>query len=712
MRIFIKVLFALVLFVSFSFAKSAFAMAPTFSLTTDPNNSSYVQINVTGDANSGVILRYYSTTASGQLMHSIGVTNASGNFSGSIALTDYNITQNSAVGVTVNGQSSSNTTWPYTSSTATTTFSLSQGSVVLTIGQSTTITTSNTTSNALYLSSNTNPQVANIAFNGNQITVTGLSTGQTTANICVINSSSSQNCASLYILTQGASSQLLFSQNNTSIISGQNIQINITGGNGFYQVQNNTNASLISTSLNGPVLTLYANGSTGSTTVTVCSTDMNACGVVNASIGTYTSSGTGLSFSQSYPTITTNQTAVINISGGYGAYYVSSNSNSSIVQTYISTSTVTLYGNAPGTASVTVCAPSGQCGIISANVVASSGGVLTLSQTSVGLTVGQVISVTITGGTVPYSVIQNNDGKAQYSLSGSTVTVTGVSSGSSSATVCSAAGGCIVLNASVSSSSSGSAVSGVQPVFSQNNVSINTNQTTAIYLTGNGGYYVSNNSNPAIITASISGNSLVISGIAVGSANISVCQTGGQCNTLYVTVSNAAVSTVSSVPVTFDKTSVSLNEGGSTIVNVTGGSGVGYYISYNSSLDVIGVYVNASSLIITGKSAGSGTISVCSSANVCASLAISVTAAYKAPVYTAPTETTTVYKFTKALKLGSTGTEVTQLQKKLKELGFLSGSATGYYGSLTAAAVKKFQKLHKLEQLGSVGPGTRAELNK
>ena len=708
MNIFRKLFLLSVLLVTFAFSGKVFAMTPTISLSIISNDSNNVQINVTGDANSGVVLSYYSTSASGPQMKSIGTTNSSGVFSGTIGLSDFNITQNSAVGVFVNGLGSSNISWPYASnSSATTNLTFNQSSAVLSVGQSSIITASNNGSNSLYLSSNSNPQIANISFSGNQITVTGLSVGQTTANVCVINSGASSNCASLYIVIQSASSQgLSFSQNNTSIISGQNVQINITGGNGFYQIQNNSNSSIMSTSLNGPVLTVYANGTSGSSTITVCSTDMSACGVVNASVGTYTTSGTGLSFTTNYPTIFTGNTSVINITGGYGTYYVSSNSNSTFAQTYISSNTITIYGNNPGTDSITVCAPSGECGVITATVVASSGGALTLSQNNISLISGQVLSTNVSGGTAPYSIIQSNDGIVQYSLSGSVITITGVKSGSSSATVCSSAGGCIVLNVTVTSNSS--SVSGVQPVFSQNNVSINTNQTTAIYLSGNGGYYLSNNSNPNVLSATISGNSLILSAITVGSANISVCQTGGQCNTLYATVSNSITSTVNSVPITFDKTFIDVKVNGSSLVNISGGSGVGYYVSYNSNPDAVGVYVSSNSLNVTGKKSGTGTLSVCSSTNVCGSISVTVESQNQVVNIT----TNSKFIFTKPLKLGQSGNEVTELQKKLKEDGIYAGPITGYYGNLTLTAVKKYQKLHKLDQLGSVGPGTRAALNK
>ena len=706
-----KISFTFIFFTLLFFANNVFALTPTVSVMADPNNNSMATLNVTGDANSSVILYYYSTNTSGPQVHYIGNTNSNGSLSLSLALSDYNITQNSAIYTTVNGQQSASVAWPFSSSiTSSNTLTFSQTSLVTQTGQSSTVTASNNGTYLIYLSSNTNPQVANFLISGNQITVNGLTSGQTTANFCLISSASSNsNCASIYVIVQNSGAQsLTFSQNNTSIISGQNVQINISGGNGFYQVQNNSSSTAISTSLNGPTLTLYANGTTGSTTIMICSTDMNACGTVNASIGTYTTSGTGLSLSSTYPTISTGQTQTININGGYGNYYISSNSNANVIQTYLSTSTVTLYGNTPGNSTVVICSPSGYCGTIVATVVSISGGALALSQNSLSLITGQINSVSISGGTVPYSVIQNDSGIAQYSLSGNALTVTGIASGSSSATICSAGGACVTLTVTVTSSTGG-VVYGVQPAFSQNNFSLNTNQTTAVYLSGNGGYYISNNSNKNILSASISGNTIVIFGITVGSANITVCQTGGQCNTLYVTVSNSTTSTVSSIPVTFDKASVDIKVGGVSSINISGGSGTVYYVSYNSNSDSIGTYITGSSLIITGKASGSGTLSVCSSTSVCGSISVTINNVVS---NTNSLVSTVKYKFTKPLKFGMTNNEIKELQKKLKEKGVYVGPITRYYGNLTLAAVKKFQKLNGLNQLGSVGPGTRAALNK
>lgn len=62
------------------------------------------------------------------------------------------------------------------------------------------------------------------------------------------------------------------------------------------------------------------------------------------------------------------------------------------------------------------------------------------------------------------------------------------------------------------------------------------------------------------------------------------------------------------------------------------------------------------------------------------------------------------------LKLGDENEEVTKLQKRLKELGFFAGEATGFFGSVTQQAVLAFQADRDLSQDGSVGALTLAAL--
>ena len=57
----------------------------------------------------------------------------------------------------------------------------------------------------------------------------------------------------------------------------------------------------------------------------------------------------------------------------------------------------------------------------------------------------------------------------------------------------------------------------------------------------------------------------------------------------------------------------------------------------------------------------------------------------------------------KYLKVGSYGDKVTELQYRLTELGFYNGDITGYYGEMTEAAYKSFQKAAGLYPDGIAG---------
>ena len=61
-------------------------------------------------------------------------------------------------------------------------------------------------------------------------------------------------------------------------------------------------------------------------------------------------------------------------------------------------------------------------------------------------------------------------------------------------------------------------------------------------------------------------------------------------------------------------------------------------------------------------------------------------------------------------KYGSRGSEVTQIQTKLKRWGYYTGNVDGIYGSLTVSAVKKFQQKNGLTVDGIAGTKTLAAM--
>jgi peptidoglycan hydrolase-like protein with peptidoglycan-binding domain len=69
--------------------------------------------------------------------------------------------------------------------------------------------------------------------------------------------------------------------------------------------------------------------------------------------------------------------------------------------------------------------------------------------------------------------------------------------------------------------------------------------------------------------------------------------------------------------------------------------------------------------------------------------------------------------FTKGLYLGMTDPEVNSMQACLAKTPavYPQGIVSGYFGSLTESAVKKFQTQYGISPIGIVGPATRAKLN-
>jgi hypothetical protein len=300
--------------------------------------------------------------------------------------------------------------------------------------------------------------------------------------------------------------------------------------------------------------------------------------------------------------------------------------------------------------------------------------------------------------------------------------------------------------------------------LSQTNVTLNVGQSQTITISGMGGNNLTSNSNPVSVSANINGNTLYVSGNTYGGSNLDICQSDGQCAMAYVFVSGTPPATTSSS--TIEPTLSSLDISSSDIGNAFLGAESAITIAFTATAPITNPYVIIAGSKLTANGTGNGPYSVIYSASgneavpllasinfsdtngdnpaqINATLAgVSSTATVAAPGVTntipgcstgamyssttgaSCTTTTTVvpvvasvpassssYKFLNPLNIGSVGVDVTELQERLTTEGLYSGPVTGYYGSLTQSAVEAFQAKVGLDQLGNVGPGTRAALN-
>lgn len=593
----------------FAVAGSAFAaITPTLTAAGTGDGNS-VQLTITADPNASVILDY-TTSTQGALINYIGSTNSSGSLSTVISTSGYGITPGSTVYVTVDGAKSAGTTWPIGSTTGA--FSLSQTSVVLTVGQSTTVSAYNSTAN-LYLSNNSNPSVANFSISGSSISVYGNTLGSTTASFCEVGNAST--CASLYVTVgNGSTSALSFSISNVTVSPGQSVPITISGGTGTYTVLNNSNSTVIQTNISTDIITLSTNSTSGTSAITVCSSDMSSCGIINATASTVSTSP--IVFSQTAPTVSVGQSLLIGLSGGSSStYYVSANTSPSIVSTSLSGSTLTLVGETSGSSTVTVCSSSGSCGTLNVTVgYTSSGGALALSQYTASLLVGQVLSITVSGGLTPYSLGYNQGTIYQGSLNGNILTLSGIASGSGTLDVCSAGSNCVELNVIVNSSGSGTPIS-----FSPSSASVAIDGTTAVSIIGSGGYYVSNSTNSSLASVTINGAVATITGLQSGSENVSICESSGQCGILFVSVGTTASSTAPS----FSSANPIISIGQSQAITLSEATG-SYYVSANSNPTAVAVTLVGSTLTVFGQQNGTSTITLCATGGSCANVTVTV----------------------------------------------------------------------------------------
>lgn len=73
---------------------------------------------------------------------------------------------------------------------------------------------------------------------------------------------------------------------------------------------------------------------------------------------------------------------------------------------------------------------------------------------------------------------------------------------------------------------------------------------------------------------------------------------------------------------------------------------------------------------------------------------------------------TTFLTYSRDLRSGDTGPEVTELQTRLQEIGYRDLNVDGVFGPVTETAVRSFQTARNVDPDGEVGELTIAELNK
>jgi len=364
---------------------------------------------------------------------------------------------------------------------------------------------------------------------------------------------------------------------------------------------------------------------------------------------------------------------------------------------------------------------------------------LVLSQSTVTLTIGQSVTVNTSNVTGTLSNPGNtNPSVVNVTLNGNSITINGSSAGNAVVTICASQSGCSGINVTVQPSYLDT--SGV--FLSPSNLSFAVGQSQTVSITGyaSGPYYVSQNSGSNYVSTTVSGSNVVLTGIAAGSSNITVCATSGQCGSVFASVSgNAAGNTTtatSNQPPVLSSVTITSNAGNNTFIG--SGNIISFNLLANQTINSPVLSVAGKQISTNGSGSGPYTASYSVTGNESVPIPVAVTLtnpsgrtgqtylwlsnyssaspSASSPVPAASTAPVGAYSFTHYLYMGMTpqgvsNPDVAALQNRLKTDGLYSATATGYFGPYTKSALEAYQAKHGLSAVGVVGPSTRNLLN-
>jgi hypothetical protein len=443
--------------------------------------------------------------------------------------------------------------------------------------------------------------------------------------------------SSVQVVVNGAdpnSEAFLYYPTTSSVASTDLGQTNVNG-----YLSTTTNSSLLGIAVNAPVY-------------------VRTNGIQSQIISwpNYSSAG-GLPLSQTNITLSVGQSLVVTASVS-GQISMPNNTNPSVAGIGISGNQITVNGFAPGSTSVNLCAAYLGCNTLFITVqsaITTSNTNISLGQSQVNLTVGQHLSVPITGNGA-YTVTDNSArSSVTANINGNNVDLTGVAFGGANIKICQISGQCANLYAYVSPNNGTAAVQVSQaPLLSS--FSANSNNAGGGFLNASSMLTLTVATNQDVNTPiiTLNGITLPVSGSNSGPYTATYTLTGNEVKPIAV---------------------------GITFKNSANNSGQAYFSLSNSASNIV-----AAATGLPNNNTASAVDAVNSSS-------------------------IKSVEFTRLLSIGSRGNDVIALQKRLTTDGFYSGPINGSFGPLTSAGLKKYQTKHGLPAAGVVGPATLKLLN-
>ncbi len=379
-----------------------------------------------------------------------------------------------------------------------------------------------------YSATSSNATVLSVSLVGDSLKVTGLATGL--ANIVILDKLGARLTIAVTVPTVSSLALFTTAPAAVSVALASAPSYAVGGGTGPYTATS-SNASVATVSLAGSNLTI-SGVATGSANIVV----RDSKGAVVTVAVTVPAAGTLALFTTAPPAITVAIGAApgYSVGGGTGPYTATS-SNTSIAPVSLIGSNLTISGVASGNANIVVRDSTGAVVTVAVTVPnVPTLALFTTAPPAITVAIGAAPSYTVDGGTGPYTATSSNASVATVSLAGSNLTISGVATGSANIVVRDSKGAVVTVAVTVPAV-------GTLALFTTapSAVTIAIGAAPTYSVGGGTGPYTSTSNNARIATTTLQGNNLTITGVAVGSATISVRDSAGTVVNVNATIGTA-----------------------------------------------------------------------------------------------------------------------------------------------------------------------------
>ena len=223
--------------------------------------------------------------------------------------------------------------------------------------------------------------------------------------------------------------------------------------------------------------------------------------------------------------------------GGGAAPYAASSSNATVVSVSLVGDSLKVTGLTAGLANVVILDKLGARLTIAVTVpTVSNLALFTTAPPAITVAIGSAPGYSVGGGAGPYTATSNNTSVATVSLVGSNLTISGVAAGSANIIVRDSTGALITVAVTVPAAGTLALFTMAPPA-----VTIAIGAMPAYSVGGGTGPYSSTSNNAGVATTSLVGSNLTITGVAVGSAIISVRDNAGTVVNISVTIGTTPI---------------------------------------------------------------------------------------------------------------------------------------------------------------------------